>query len=66
MSFRGNELKKLFEMNDLDFYNAENELIFERKRALIEPRKWLRTALMCLRIQDRDAPVAAGRARRGG
>jgi len=40
MLFRGNELKKSFEMKDLDFYNAENEPIFECQRAQIGPRKW--------------------------
>jgi hypothetical protein len=40
MLFRGNELNKLFEMNDLAFYNAENELIFERKRVQFVPKKW--------------------------
>jgi hypothetical protein len=38
MLFRGNELKKLFEMNDLDYCNAENELIFGRKQRQIEPQ----------------------------
>src|SRR5208282_2464551 len=55
MLFRGNELINLFEMNDLAFYNAENELIFERKRTPIGPQKWQNTVFVCLRIQDRDA-----------
>jgi len=42
-------------MNDLAFYNAENELIFERKRTPIGPQKWQNTVFVCLRIQDRDA-----------
>jgi hypothetical protein len=42
-------------MNDLAFYNAENELTFERKRAPIGPQNWQRTAFMCLRTQVRDA-----------
>jgi len=55
MFLRGNELNKSFEMNGLDFYNAENELIFERKRTPFGLQKWQKAAFARLRIRDRDA-----------
>jgi hypothetical protein len=65
MLFRGNELKKSFEMSDLDFCNAENELISERKRTQIGPKNRQRTAFTPLRTHERDRLGAAGRALRG-
>jgi hypothetical protein len=65
MLFRRNELKKLCEMNDLAFYNAENELIIERKRTPIGPQKVATKQSLCVfesKIATRaakDAPPAA-------
>src|SRR5208282_6512670 len=59
MLIRGNELRKLFEMNNLAFYDAENELILERKRAQFKPKNGRKRAFLCLRTRKRDAPGAA-------
>jgi hypothetical protein len=62
MVFRGNELKKLFEMNGLAFCNAENELIFEHKRTQFGPPKRQKWPFLCLRTRHGHAPDATGHA----
>jgi len=52
-------------MIDLYFYNAENELIFERKRTHIGPKNREKTAFTCLRTRNYATPRALGRALRG-
>jgi hypothetical protein len=37
--FRGNELTHVLQIQDLVFFDAQNELIFECKRTQIEPQK---------------------------
>jgi hypothetical protein len=66
MLFRGNELNNMFEMNDLGFYNAENELIFACQRAQFGPQKWQKTAFfVSSKPKSRRAGRRWGRAARG-
>jgi hypothetical protein len=58
MFFRGNELKVLLKMQELAFFLARNELVFERRIRRLMPKK-------CHKLESCE-PVSCLRGRRGG
>jgi hypothetical protein len=46
MLFRGNELSYLLQTNDLTFFGAKNELVFECKKGQTNSKKYLKNHLL--------------------